>query len=61
VGLVVFLRGINVGGHRTFRPTKLAEALKHLGAANIGAAGTPVLRQHMTQAQARAEVARKHF
>jgi uncharacterized protein (DUF1697 family) len=58
VALVVFLRGVNVGGHRTFRPTKLAEALKHLGAVNIGAAGTLVLRQPMTQAQARAEVAR---
>jgi uncharacterized protein (DUF1697 family) len=58
VALVIFLRGINVGGHRTFRPTKLAEALKHLGAVNIGAAGTLVLRQRMTQAQARAEVAR---
>ena len=58
MALVVFLRGINVGGHRTFRPTKLAEALKHLGAVNIGAAGTLVIRQPMTQAQARAEVAR---
>jgi uncharacterized protein (DUF1697 family) len=58
VALVVFLRGVNVGGHRTFRPTKLAEALKHLGAVNIGAAGTLVLRQPMTQAHARAEVAR---
>jgi uncharacterized protein (DUF1697 family) len=59
VALVVFLRGVNVGGHRTFRPTKLAEALKHLGAVNIGAAGTIVIRQPMTQAQARAEVARQ--
>jgi uncharacterized protein (DUF1697 family) len=59
VALVVFLRGVNVGGHRTFRPTKLAEALKHLGAVNIGAAGTLILRQPMTQAQARAEVARQ--
>jgi uncharacterized protein (DUF1697 family) len=58
VALVVFLRGVNVGGHRTFRPTKLAEALKHLGAINIGAAGTLVIRHPMTQAQARAEVAR---
>jgi uncharacterized protein (DUF1697 family) len=57
--VVVFLRGINVGGHRTFRPTKLAAALKHLGAVNIGAAGTLVIRRQMTQAQARAEVARK--
>jgi len=59
VALVVFLRGVNVGGHRTFRPTKLAEALNHLGAVNIGAAGTLVIRQPMTQAQARAAVARK--
>jgi uncharacterized protein (DUF1697 family) len=50
---------VNVGGHRTFRPTKLAEGLKHLGAVNIGAAGTLVLRRPMTQAQARAEVARE--
>ena len=58
MALVVFLRGINVGGHRTFRPTKLAEALKHLGAVNIGAAGTLIIRRSMTQAEARAEVAR---
>jgi uncharacterized protein (DUF1697 family) len=32
--------------------------LKHLGAVNIGAAGTLVLRQPTSQAQARAEVAR---
>ena len=59
MALVVFLRGVNVGGHRTFRPSKLAEALKHLGAVNIGAAGTLVLRHPMTQARARAEVVRR--
>jgi len=59
MALVVFLRGVNVGGHRSFRPTKLAEALKHLGAVNIGAAGTLIIREPMTQAQARAEVARR--
>jgi uncharacterized protein (DUF1697 family) len=58
LALVVFLRGVNVGGHRTFRPTQLAEALKHLGAINIGAAGTLVIRRRVTHAQARAEVAR---
>jgi uncharacterized protein (DUF1697 family) len=58
VALVVFLRGVNVGGHRTFQPTKLAAALKHLGAINIGAAGTLVIRRRITQAQAHAEVAR---
>jgi uncharacterized protein (DUF1697 family) len=59
VALVVLLRGVNVGGHRTFRPSQLAEALKHLGAVNIGAAGTLVIREPMTQAQLRAEVVRK--
>ena len=38
--LVVFLRGVNVGGNKTFRPAELAKAL---GAVNIGAAGTFVL------------------
>ena len=58
MALVVFLRGVNVGGHRTFRPTRLAVALKHFGAVNIGSAGTLVIRHPMTQGQARAEVAR---
>jgi hypothetical protein len=38
VALVVFLRGVNVGGHRTFRPTTLTKQLTHLDALNIGAA-----------------------
>src|SRR5438477_8354968 len=59
VALVVFLRGVNVGGHRTFRPTMLAEQLKHLDAVNIGAAGTFVIRQPVTRAQLRPELARR--
>jgi uncharacterized protein (DUF1697 family) len=39
--LVVFLRGVNVGGNKTFRP---AEVARSLGAVNLGAAGTFVLR-----------------
>jgi hypothetical protein len=57
VALVVLLRGVNVGSHRTFRPSTLAEELKHLGAVNIGAAGTFVIRQPVTRARLRAEVA----
>jgi uncharacterized protein (DUF1697 family) len=57
VALVVLLRGVNVGGHRTFRPTTLAKQLTHLGAVNIGAAGTFVIRQPVTQAELRAELA----
>jgi len=59
VALVVLLRGVNVGGHRTFRPTTLAGQLKHLDAVNIGAAGTFVIRQPVTRAHLRAELARR--
>jgi len=59
VALVVLLRGVNVGGHRTFRPAALAEQLQHLDAVNIGAAGTFVIRRPITQAQLRAELARR--
>ena len=57
MALVVLLRGVNVGGHRTFRPTTLASQLKHFDAINIGAAGTFVIRRPATQAQLRAELA----
>ena len=59
MALVVLLRGVNVGGHRTFRPTTLVEELKHLDAVNIGAAGTFVIRRPVTRAQLRAELARR--
>ena len=59
MALVVLLRGINVGGSRTLRPSALAEQLRHLDAVNIGAAGTFVIRQPVSRAQLRAEVARR--
>jgi len=59
VALVVLLRGVNVGGHRTFRPTTLVEQLKHLDVVNIGAAGTFVIKRPLTRAQLRAELARR--
>jgi uncharacterized protein (DUF1697 family) len=59
VALVVLLRGVNVGGHRIFRPSTLAEQLKHLDAISIGAAGTFVIRQPVAQTQLRAEFARR--
>lgn len=55
---VVLLRGLNVGGHRRFRPTTLASQLRHLGAINIGAAGTIVIREPVSAAHLRGEVAR---
>ena len=57
MALVVLLRGVNVGGHRTFRPATLTKQLKNLDAVNIGAAGTFVIRQPVTQAQLREELA----
>src|SRR5258705_2408633 len=56
---VVFLRGVNVGGHRTFRPTTLVQQLKHYDVVNIGAAGTFVVRAPTSQAQLRAELSRR--
>ena len=56
---MVLLRGVNVGGHRTFRPATLAAQLKHLDAVNIGAAGTFVIRRPVTRARLRAELARR--
>jgi len=59
VALVVLLRGVNVGGHKTFRPAALVKELQHLDAVNIGAAGTFVIRRSISQAQLRAEIARR--
>ena len=59
MALVVLLKGVNVGGHRAFRPTTLTEQLKHLDVVNIGAAGTFVIRRPVTQATLRAELARR--
>ncbi|HXY06810.1 MAG TPA: hypothetical protein VEI52_03065 [Terriglobales bacterium] len=43
MALVVFLRGVNVGGHRTFRPSVVARELSDYDVANVGAAGTFVV------------------
>jgi uncharacterized protein (DUF1697 family) len=56
---VVFLRGVNVGGHRTFRPSILAKQLKGCDVVNIGAAGTLVIRNAISQAELRAELLRR--
>jgi uncharacterized protein (DUF1697 family) len=59
MALVVFLRGVNVGGHRTFRPSILAQQLKHYDAINVGAAGTFVIRKPANQAELRSELQRR--
>jgi uncharacterized protein (DUF1697 family) len=57
VALVVLLRGVNVGGHRTIRPSILASHLQHLDVVNIGAAGTFVVRRPLSHARLRDELA----
>jgi uncharacterized protein (DUF1697 family) len=56
---VVFLRGANVGGHRTFQPALLAKELAALDVVNVGAAGTFVVRGKVGDAALRAEMARR--
>lgn len=59
MALVAFLRGVNVGGHRAFRPSVLAQELAGYDVVNVGAAGTFVIRRPITRAQLRAELARR--
>jgi len=44
MAIVVFLRGVNVGGHRRFKPSLLAKKLHRYDVVNVGAAGTFVVR-----------------
>lgn len=59
MALVVLLRGVNVGGHRRFRPSILAKELSDYGVVNVGAAGTFVVRKPGSRAKFRAELLRK--
>lgn len=59
MALVVLLKGINVGGHRAFRPSVLARELERLGVVNIGAAGTFVVRKSVGRRELREEIARR--
>jgi uncharacterized protein (DUF1697 family) len=59
MALVVFLRGINVGGHRRFRPSILARGLSGYDVQNVGAAGTFIVRKPGARAEFRAALLRK--
>ena len=59
MALIVFFRGINVGGHRRFRPSILARELAAYDVVNIGAAGTLVVRKPGARAKFVAELRRK--
>ena len=54
MALIVFLRGVNVGGHRTFRPSILAREPSDYEVVNVGAAGTFVVRKPGSRARFRA-------
>ena len=56
---VVFFRAVNVGGHQSFQPGKLARELADFDVVNIGAAGTLVVRQNVSQAKLRDEILRR--
>lgn len=56
MALVTFLRGVNVGGHRSFRPSVLANQLKDYAVVNIGAAGTFVVGSRLSQKRWRSEL-----
>ena len=59
MALVVFVRGINVGGHRTFRPSILAKKLSDYDVINVGAAGTFIVRKPGPRAKFRTELLRR--
>ncbi len=59
MALVAFLRGVNVGGNKTFRPSVLAKELAELNVTNVGAAGTFVVRGSVSPAKLRSEIQRR--
>jgi uncharacterized protein (DUF1697 family) len=59
MALVVFLRGVNVGGHRRFRPSLLVKELRAYDVVNIGAAGTFIVWKPGSRAKLRAALLRK--
>jgi uncharacterized protein (DUF1697 family) len=59
MSFVVFLRAVNVGGRNTFRPSLFARELAHLGAINVGAAGTFVIPGAPSKAKLSADLAQR--
>ncbi|MGQ0713410.1 MAG: DUF1697 domain-containing protein [Gemmatimonadaceae bacterium] len=59
MALVVFLRGVNVGGHRRLRPSILARELSAYDVVSVGAAGTFVVRKPGSRAKFRSELLKR--
>ncbi len=56
---VVFLRAVNVGGTNRCQPALIAKQLAKFGVVNIGAVGTFVVREDVSDSVLRAAIARK--
>jgi uncharacterized protein (DUF1697 family) len=56
---VVFLRAVNVGGTNRCQPARIAKQLDKFGVVNIGAVGTFVVREEVTESVLRAALARQ--
>jgi uncharacterized protein (DUF1697 family) len=56
---VVFLRGVNVGKANRCQPAVIASQLSRLGVINIGAVGTFVVREDVSESALRATIAKK--
>jgi len=56
---VVFLRAVNVGGTNRCQPALIAKGLAKFGVVNIGAVGTFVVREAVSESALRAAIAKK--
>ena len=56
---VVFLRGVNVGKANRCQPAVIARQLSKFGVINIGAVGTFVVREDVSESALRAAIAKK--
>src|SRR5213592_3293358 len=56
---VVFLRGVNDGGANRCQPAAIAKQLAKFGVVNIGAVGTFVVRENVSESTLRAAIAKE--
>src|SRR5437879_4813604 len=56
---VIFLRAVNVGGANRCQPAQIAKQLAKFGVLNIGAVGTFVVREDVSESTLRAAIAKK--
>src|SRR5436853_7341301 len=56
---VIFLRAVNVGGANRCQPAQIAKQLAKFGVLNIGAVGTFVVREDVSESTLRAAIEKK--